>query len=322
MKAEIERARALLDAASDITVVAHERPDGDAIGSMLGLVGSLRLLGKSATPVLPGGLPRRFAFLPGAGDVQPDIPSAESLLIAVDVADDHRSGLPSGGTQPPAINFDHHATNSHFAEVNLVDPEAAATAELLFLLAPELGLPMDSDVATNLLTGLITDTIGFRTKSVRPQSLEVAARLMELGADLPAIYARALVQRSYVAVRYWGQGLVKLDRRDGLVWASLTRDDRRQAGYPGADDADLIDILTTIEDAEIALVFIEQTADRVKISWRARGDHDVARVAGEFGGGGHRQASGAIVEGSMDEVIEQVVDTTYALLGEPARGGR
>lgn len=317
--AELQAARAILHDIGPVVVATHERPDGDAVGSMLGLALSLRSMGRQVTPVLVGGLPSRYRFLPGAGEVQGKLPSGEHSLVAVDSADPDRMGLPADRVFD--VNIDHHPTNTRFARVNLVDEQAAAAAEIILDLAPELDLPIDAQVASNLLTGLVTDTIGFRTPNVRPRTLRNAARLMELGADLSELYAQALVHRSFVAVRYWGQGLAKLERQNGMVWASLSLEDRRQAGYPGPDDADLIDVLTSIQEADIALVFVEQPDGKIKVSWRARRGYDVAALAGQFGGGGHTLASGAQVRGELEPVMQQVLAATQAVLSaRPGEG--
>jgi phosphoesterase RecJ-like protein len=319
--AEVRRARTLLQQADQIVVATHERPDGDGIGSMLGLALSLQRMGKQATPVLAEGLPGRFRFLPGSGQVRQSMPTGEALLVAVDAAERDRLTLSPPAERMVDINIDHHSTNTRFGRVNLVDEHAAAATEVILDLAPELGLPLDPQVATNLLTGLVTDTLGFRTASVRPQTFLRAARLMELGADLYNLYAHALVHRSFAAIRYWGRGLSRLERQDGLVWASLSLQDRKQAGYPGPDDADLIDVLTTIREAKVALIFVEQPEGKIKVSWRARPRIDVAALAGQFGGGGHTLAAGAVVSGELEPVMRQVIAATQAALAaQPEEG--
>ena len=312
MSREVLAARQLLDGATQIAVIAHERPDGDAVGSMLALCLSLRERGKRAHPVLVGGLPGRYAFLPGAEDVQRRIPEGETLLVTVDAADLDRIGFPE--VRQVDINFDHHPSNTRYAVVNLVDPEAPATTSLLYRLAPELGLPITPSVAANLLTGLITDTIGFRTPNVTPDTLRLAAALIEAGANLERAYRKGLVERSFLAIRYWGQGLSKLERQGELVWTSLSLADRKSVGYPGPDDADLVEILTTIQEAQVAVVFVEQSENQVKVSWRGRPGVDVARIAAQFKGGGHTLAAGATIRGGLQPVMDQVLAATSAAI--------
>ena len=312
MQAEVARAKQLLDGASRVAVVAHERPDGDAVGSMLALCLSLRELGKQAHSVLAGGLPGRYAFMPGSAEVQRRIPEGVALVITVDAADLGRLGL--SDVREVHINFDHHPSNTRFAAVNLVDPAASATTALLYRLAPELGLPITPAVAENLLAGLVTDTIGFRTPNVTPETLRLAAELIEAGANLEHVYRKGLVDRTYLAVRYWGQGLSKLERQGDLIWTSLSLTDRKSVGYPGPDDADLIEVLSAIEEARVAVVFVEQSERQVKVSWRARPGIDVAAVANQFNGGGHTLAAGAVVEGGLKEVMDRVLAATAAAI--------
>jgi len=323
MKDELRQARERLAAARHLFVVAHERPDGDAVGSLLALSLALRALGKQATPVLVDGVPARFRFLPGAGEVRSEFSSPCDCLVTVDCSDLQRLGFPEARLPRPIdINFDHHPTNTLFGQVNLVAPAASATAEVLLDAAPELGLTITAEVATNLLMGLVTDTIGFRTSSVTPKVLRDAARLIELGAPLGEVYERGLNRHSFVSIRYWAAGLTRLERDGGLVWADLTLEDRRQVGYPGPDDADLINLMSSIDGAQVTIVFVEQAEGRIKVSWRARDGINVARVAGGFGGGGHEQASGAMVAGSLDEVKRQVLSATRLAMQTDERGSR
>lgn len=318
VKSDLVSVANMLEEASVIVVVSHVRPDGDAVGSLLGLTLSLEQMGRRVTPVLADGVPSRFSFLPGANRVTASLPKAADLTVAVDCSDPTRIGFPleslPGGL---ALNIDHHATNSNFAPVNVVDTRAAATAEVLHDLAVQIGLPLGSEVATNLLAGLVTDTIGFRTSNVTPKVLRLAASLMEQGAPLADLYDRGLNRRSLAAARYWGSGLSSLEAEDGLVWTCLTAEDRQRSGYHGVDDADLINLLSTLEGAEIVLVFIEQADGNVKVSWRSRADLDVSHLAQEFGGGGHEPAAGATVEGSLAEVKARVLAATRSFL-QPA----
>lgn len=318
---EIERANGLLRAAGRIAVVSHERPDGDAVGSLLGLTLALRRRGQHATPVLAGGLPARYAFLPGGEDVAPGIPDPVDLIVAVDCADLERTALPAGQLRrAPGLNIDHHPTNANFAQVNLVDPQAAATSQILFRLSSPLGLPVDREIAINYLTGLLTDTIGFRTPNVTPEVLRTAADLEEQAGALASVYERLLNRRPFAAARYWGAGLSRLERRDSLVWTRLTLEDRLASGYSASDDADLINLMATIESAEVFLIFIEQAGGQVKVSWRSNNALDVSRLAQQFGGGGHAPAAGASVSGTMDEVVRRVVEATRQAMEPEAAG--
>ena len=147
-----------------------------------------------------------------------------------------------------------------------------------------------------------------------PQTLRVAAELFEAGADLPVLYDKALLTRSYEAARYWGTGLSTLQLEGRLLLTQLTLEDRQSVNYPGRDDADLINILQTVDDADVFVIFIEQNNDRVKVSWRARTGFDVSKIALQFGGGGHKPAAGAEIQGSIDEVVVDVLTATRPIL--------
>jgi bifunctional oligoribonuclease and PAP phosphatase NrnA len=214
----------------------------------------------------------------------------------------------------PDINIDHHVTNQYFADLNVVDAESAATCAILAEYMPDWDLPIDSDVASCLLTGIIIDTIGFSTSNVRPKTMRLAADLMEKGANLPELYHFGLMQRSYEAAQYWGAGLRKMEISDKILWTSLTLEDRKQSAYPGNDDADLVNMLSTIENIEVVLIFVEQKHDRVKVSWRSNNGIDVSKIALSFNGGGHPAAAGADITGKLDEVASKVLGATKDML--------
>jgi phosphoesterase RecJ-like protein len=319
---DLSRIRRLIDKRDSILVVSHVRPDGDAVGSLLASYLALQAAGHQVQAVLAEGVPRSFRFLPGALEVKHAPEGQADLLLALDCADADRVGLSERDRARIDINIDHHPTNTRYAQVNLVDVEAASTTQVLYRLFTDIGLPLTSEVATNLLAGLVTDTIGFSTTNVTPEVLRMAAALCELGAPLSQIYAQSLKHKSLSAVRYWGRGLGRLQREDGLVWTSLQLEDREEVGYEGSDDADLVNLMRDIEGTEIAVVFVEQSGGKIKISWRSREGLDVAALATRFGGGGHAPAAGAMVSGSMDEVRSQVLAATRNVLNKTAEPER
>jgi phosphoesterase RecJ-like protein len=167
-----------------------------------------------------------------------------------------------------------------------------------------------------LLAGLVADTLGFRTPNTGLHTLDVARSLMAAGASLPDIIERGLYRRSFAAARYWGAGLSHLERDGDMVWATLSLAERKAAGYPGRDDADLVNVLSSIDGNRAALLLIEQEGGKVKISWRVREGMDVTPLAALFGGGGHPAASGASVDGSLEEVCRKVVAATRQWLSD------
>lgn len=305
-------------AAQKVLVVSHVRPDGDAVGSLLGLGLALQQAGKTVQMVLADGVPSTFRYLPGAHQIVRKISGSFDLAVVVDCSDLERVGGALNGTAQPGLNIDHHITNLNFAAVNWVEPRAVATSAILAANLPELGFTLSQPIATALLTGLVSDTLGFRTSNMTSDALRLGALLMDHGANLPELYQRALVSKSFNAARYWGAGLLRLQREDRMIWTSLTLRDRENVGYPGNDDADLVNVLSAIDDADLAIIFVEQKSGKVKISWRSQPGVDVSQVAVMFGGGGHSAASGAEVSGSLESVQFQVLQASRDLLAKNA----
>ena len=306
---------ASLRSANHILVACHMRPDGDAIGSLLGLGLTLQSIGKRVQMVSVDSVPPNLRFLAGSEQIANHAREPFDIFVTVDCSEAQRVGIRLDDRQPD-INIDHHITNEGFAELNLVDTKAVATAEVLARVLPVLGMPLSQPVAEAFLTGIVTDTLGFRTTNMHPDVLRLAADLMEKGADLPGLYRRSLIQHSFEAIRYWATGLSRLERTDHIVWATFTLADRKVAGYPGRDDADLINVLSAVDDCDIAIVFVEQKRNRVKVSWRAQPGWDVSRLAQGLGGGGHPAAAGAEIQGSVDEVCGRVLKETQNLLNQ------
>lgn len=318
LAAAIGAARRRLERAERVLVVTHAAPDGDAIGSLLGFGLALRAAGRVQTVslVCADPVPDTFRFLAGATEVSQRLPAeAPDLIVAVDAADLGRLG-PVGPQlpHPPDLLFDHHITNPGYAAINVIDVQAASTSELITEHLKDLGLPLPQAAAAALLAGLVTDTLGFRTSNTTAKTLGLAQTLMAAGAPLPEIYDQALNKRGFAAVRFWAEGLAALKLEGRLVWTSLTLEARRAAGYYGQGDADLINVLTTVREADVAVIFVERPDGRVKVSWRAAPGYNVAELAGRFGGGGHAPAAGAELAGSLAEVEAQVLDATRALM--------
>jgi len=274
--------------------------------------------GKQVQVVLADGLPSSFKHLPGSQIIKTRAEGEFDLIISVDCSDLKRVGKALDGYHAPDIVIDHHSTNEAFGEINLIDAQAAATASVLTRDMPKWGLTISAPIAANLLTGLVTDTLGFRTSNTTPEVLRQAADLIELGADMTRRYYLSLVRRTFQATRYWGAGLSNLVRADGIVWTTLTLADRKAAGYTGNDDADLISVISSIDEADIAIIFTEQNKHKTKVSWRGlKPNVDVAQIASQFGGGGHKAASGAEITGSLEEVQKWVLENTRKALQLP-----
>lgn len=305
-----------LENAQKILITSHVRPDGDAVGSLLGLGLALQNAGKTVQMVLADGVPSSFRFLQGSDQVRKEPDGEFDTFISVDCADFKRTGKPFEGFAQPDINIDHHITNEHFGALNLIEGHEVATAAILTKYLPTWGYEITQPIAAALLMAIITDTLGFRTSNITPQALRQAATLMETGVNMPELYMRGLVRRSFEASRYWGAGFSKLESSDGIVWSTLTLDDRVASGYSGNDDADLINEISAIDGKKVGMIFVEQPDKHVKISWRAlEAGIDVSPVAKHFGGGGHAAAAGADIPGELSQIKSLVLKTTKEILG-------
>lgn len=314
MTTEIDRKiAAQIEVSDNILVISHVRPDADAAGSLLGLGSALKHAGKIVQMVLEDGV-ENFKYLPGSEWISTEPSGSVDMIIVVDCSDPDRVGGVLGNYGKPDLVVDHHKTNLQFGNINVVESKQVATAAILYDHMPAWGLAFDSEVATCLLAGIVGDTIGFRTPNVNSDVMYKAGALMDLGADLAQIYQEELVIKSFGAIRYWGVGLSRLQQKGGLIWTSLTLADRQEIGYAGNDDADLINVLSSVQDAEIALIFVEQLHNSIKVSWRTRPGLDVSKIAFEFGGGGHAAAAGADIEGTLEDVRQRVIKETQKLL--------
>lgn len=305
----LDQIRQAIHQADRIGVTAHIRPDGDAVGSVIAMGLALQSAGKQVQMVLRDGVSNTFRHLQGSELIQQKFETDCDLYIALDSSD----LLRLGGVlrdRTPDICIDHHITNENYAKINLIRPDAVATCAILADVIPQLGLIVDLPVANALLTGILSDSIGFRTSNTTSDSLRIAADLMDKGANINLLYNKALISRPFEATKYWGYALQKLERSDGLVWTTLTLEDRKNAGYPGNDDADLTNILSSIDPLDVVVLFVEQKSDLVKVSWRARPGLDISGIAHSLGGGGHPAAAGVECAGTLPVVTEKVLQLT------------
>ena len=306
------RSENLILGATCVLCCSHLRPDGDAIGSLLAMGWALDQMGKAHTLACPSPVPSTLRFLPGWERITQKLPSTYDydLVIVLDTGSLRRLEplrKEIEGLQAPILVIDHHVTNTCFGSVNWVEPEAAATAQMLFSLFQRLGLQLEETVASYILTGILTDTQGFRTSNTSQWTMEIVGELLRAGASLAMVSDRALNRRSLSALHLWAAVLPGVQCEDHIVWGEIPLSLRRASGYPGGDDADLVEFLATVEEAQVAAIFYEREDGRVKVSLRSRPGTDVAEVARQLGGGGHAQAAGAIMDGPLGAARRRVL---------------
>ncbi len=313
----------LLRGTKRVYIMVHQAPDGDALGSALALGRALEKMGAQATLACEDPLPSMLAFLPGGERFEAREPGDEDLAIALDASDLGRFGslgekVARSGL--PLLNIDHHVTNRFFGTVNLVKSEAAATAEIIYALLPDLKISLDPLLATYLLTGLVTDTQGFRTASTTVQTLEIAAQLMKAGASLNEIMEKVFRCWDLSTLRLWGTIIESL-RLDGrMVWATETMAMRSRYGASADRGDGVVNLLASVGQADIAIVFREREDGLIEVSLRSRPEVDVSFIAQYFGGGGHPQAAGCSLEGKLEEVMKEVLAKAKERLSSSREG--
>jgi phosphoesterase RecJ-like protein len=297
--------------ARSVFIAAHIMPDGDCVGSQLALAHALRGMGKQVTLALDDKIPDNLKFLDDIETVAPREPGAQDIFIYVDGSDSHRYGKTlnreSIGARP-VILIDHHATNEPFGDLNLVDKDAASTAEIVYELIRALAVPITPPLAQALLTGIVTDTLGFRTSATTPETLEKATALLREGGSIPEIIDRVYNRRSYNALRLLGRAIAQSQLDGDVIWSAIDYKTLKAFGLNGNGTNGIVNQLLTVAEAKIAFVLVEKEDGRGDLSLRSRANVDVSGVARRLGGGGHKQASGAILPPPFETAAQRVLD--------------
>jgi bifunctional oligoribonuclease and PAP phosphatase NrnA len=319
----LARAAEVLAAADEVALACHVNPDADALGSMLGLANFLRKRGVGVVcsyPNDPFEGPRWAAQLPGAEQLVPPggFPHDPVVMVTCDCASFDRLSMLGGPASraDELIWIDHHRSNDGSGTIRLVDPDASSTCEMVFRLIEAMGGPIDRDVAVCLYAGLVTDTGRFQYQATTPETLRIAARLREHDFDHAALVRALYEDNDPSFLRLLGTALRRMAEvpEASLVWTYLTQADLAEAGVTPADTDDVIDVVRTARDVDVAAVLKQQRDGRFKVSVRSRGAHDLSAVAAAFGGGGHRLAAGYTSEHGPEGTIERLV---AALRGAP-----
>jgi len=304
-----------IQSSEHILCVSHISPDGDAYGSLLGMGWMLRHLGKTPVLAMHDPTPKEFQILPGASSIigPKAVADKYDLIICLDASSIDRMGAiyrAAAHRDIPLLVIDHHVTNTRFGTINWVEPTCAATCQMLVTLADALETPLAGPLAECLLTGIVTDTLCFRTSNTTAEVLEAAMRLIRAGADLATITQRTLNQRSVATLRLWGMVLSQISIEEGVIWATISRQQLKAAGDL-TNEGQLSSTLITATEANISATFTEkldaQGRPTVECSFRAKPGFNVGSVAFSLGGGGHPAASGCTLPGTLAEVTATVV---------------
>lgn len=305
---------AALRGAQRITAIGHENPDADTLGAALAIRMVGERYGVPAEVVMADPVPPYLQFLPGVAEVRTAPTLEPDLAVIVDAGDlarvgriatDHADWL----ARARIVNIDHHVSNPGFGAVNMVDPKAASTCEMVTLLLPDLGVDLDPELATVLLAGIVNDTHTFAHPNVTPHTLRVAASLVEAGASLAAIHRAIYAEKPFETLTLWGRALAGVaSASDGrVVHAALTAAMMAETGTSLDASEGFIDLLGLARDADIVLLFKEQGPAVTRVSVRTSARADAVAVAAAFGGGGHARAAGCTVDASLGEARDRVL---------------
>lgn len=303
-----------------ILIVSHVDPDGDTVGSAMGLAWALRAKGLHVRLACQDPMPDEVGFLPGIDEYTADGPAGEGLIIAVDASDRRRMGeaFAEGRLDGRTLAvIDHHVTNQGFGDINLI-ADAPATAMLMIEVIDDLGIPLDAKIATYLLTGIVSDTQGFRTSNTTPECLAAAQRLMQAGALLTEVCEGVFSRRRAALLPLWGAALSGAVLSNGVLWAEIPAPLASQDGLGGKVTSGLANFLNTVREAQVAVILAEQANGIIDTSLRSKPGIDISGIAQAFGGGGHPQAAGCQVAGSLAEVRERIVAAIQAALAHEA----
>ena len=292
-------------------ITTHIKPDGDGVGSSLGLCWLLRSLGKSAEVIVRGDIPIAYRDLPGADEIRniDKIDDDYDAVFVIECSDLQRPGL-EGLEKEFTVNIDHHSTSEHFGTVNWIDSTASAVGEMIYNLVKAIGGRVTKEIAECVYMALVTDTGSFHFSNTTDRTLKVASELIKAGARPAAISEAVYNNYPWSRIELMRQVLATVKRDKGGKVASMrqTLKMREEAGAVDGDNNGFVNIPLAARDI-LACVYMREIGENVyRVSLRSKGDIDVAKVAERWGGGGHRNAAGLRIEGDWDEKERELVE--------------
>lgn len=307
MEKAFNKAKKLISKSQNILVLLHEFPDGDTIASSIALYLFLRRVEKKVDLAVKGEIPDYFKFLTAPYLIKNDFLLGDyDLIIAVDCGDSKRTGFPMRieniARSKPIINIDHHSSNNlkKHAKINLVDEKAAAAAEVIFKFFKYLDIKIESRMATYILAAIYYDTGGFQHSNVTSDTLNIASECLKRGARVGLIADNVVNSRSSSGLKLWGMVLTRMKIKNKIALSYLSHDDILLSGAKSEDAAGVVNLMNSLPEAKVAILFVYTPDDKIKASLRTEEDNiDVSRLARLFGGGGHKKAAGFTLDGDL-----------------------
>ena len=313
----IEKIITSIKSNNNFVITAHTNPEGDALGSELAFQRLLNKLGKRSIIVNDDRLPYGYDFMPGAGRIKRFNPGLVRLkfdcLGVLDCSDLSRSGKVSrlASAARAVINIDHHVSNSRFADVNWVDPDASSCSELVYRLYKKMRVPFDKASALALYVGILTDTGSFRYANTTSLTHGIVSELLRYNINAHAIYKKIYADIPYPDIRLLAKVLpqIKRDASGRVAWFELKKSILRRGEISFDLSEHLLSFARSIKDIEVAVLFKEnlKAENEIRVNFRSQGKINVNKIAAFFGGGGHRAASGATISGSLLTVSRKVL---------------
>ena len=311
-----------IKARDNFLLLSHAIPDGDSIGSLLGMYQILKNLGKKSCMLLNDPVPRIYNYLPGSSEVMSpaQFDGVVENVIFLDCADEDRAGqelLPLLSSRTFTINIDHHQSNTMFGDLNYIQPNMAATAEMLYHLVKALPVEITPPLANALYAGIVQDTGSFHHSNTRAETFRIAADLLECGVDLATTRINLFESKSRAEMSLLICALKSMQfSADGkMAWMTVTYKEAENLGVLDLHPEGIINHTLMIEGVEVGMLFRETKPGTIKVGYRSKGKVDVARLASAFGGGGHRQAAGVTMEGTMKKIKDQVINAVREVTG-------
>ena len=304
----------VLRGAQRISAFCHENPDGDTLGAAIAIAIAAERLGKQAEVVSVDPPPPFLAFLPGVERVRRTPALEPDVAVVVDAGELSRIGSvvteqADWFARARIVNIDHHVSNPGYGEAVWIDPEAAATCELVTLLLHELGVALDAQLATALMAGIVQDTHTFAHPNATARTLRVAAELVEAGAPLAAINRAVYADKPFSTLALWGLMLAGIGQRAAgrIVFASMSASMLASTGEQPTASEGFVDLLGSTRLADVTILFKEVGPQETRVSVRTSALADAVAIASAFGGGGHPRAAGCTVQAGLDDAREPVL---------------
>jgi phosphoesterase RecJ-like protein len=300
----------LIENKSNFAITTHIKPDGDGVGSSLGLCWLLRSLGKNAEVIVNGDVPPSYRSLPGADEIRDvkELDGQYDAVFVIECSDITRPGI-AGLENAFTVNIDHHSTSEHFGSINWIDSTASAVGEMIYNLCKAVGGRITKEIAECVYMALVTDTGSFHFPNTSDRTLKVASELIKAGAKPSKIGEAVYYNYPWSRIELMRQVLstIRRDETGRIAMMRQTLEMREKAGAIDGDNNGFVNIPLAAKDIRAAVYMREVGKNKYRASLRSKGDVNVARVAEKFGGGGHKNAAGLGVEGDWDELEREIV---------------